>query len=168
MYYQSIIQTLRIIRVKCIPLRLRSKTSQRATHLLPISIHSCMRGTFICVLPFTTNVTISTSILHTFRSVLVAFCAVMLLFGFPCGCRGFCRRTDSDFFLSLREATVEGSSALLWSHRVRLPSVLNFSHFRLLKPLNRICLILTGSKNSTFSTKFTFFEPIKNHDGRPG
>ena len=33
--------------------------------------------------------------------VLVAFCVVMLLFGFFCGCRGFCSRTESDLFLFL-------------------------------------------------------------------
>ena len=40
-YYQSITQILRIIWFRCIPLNLRSKTRQRATHLLPTWIYSC-------------------------------------------------------------------------------------------------------------------------------
>ena len=68
-YCQSITQTLRIIRVKCIPLSLRSKTRRRATPLLPTWIYSCRSRVMVsCALPFTTNVTISTSISHTFRS----------------------------------------------------------------------------------------------------
>ena len=54
---------------KCIPLSLRSKTRRRATPLLPTWIYSCRsRGTVSCELPFTTNVTISTSISQIFRS----------------------------------------------------------------------------------------------------
>ena len=64
-----ITQTLRIISVRCIPLSLRSKTRRRATLLLPTWICSCqLVGTVIFILPFTTNVTISISILQTFRS----------------------------------------------------------------------------------------------------
>ena len=37
-----------------------------------------------------------------------------------------------------------------------------------LKPLNGIQRNLTGSKISTFSTKFVFFGPIGKQDGRPG
>ena len=60
-YCQSITQILRIIWVRCIPLSLRSKTQRRATPLLP----TCRtRVTVSCELPFTTNVTISTSIYH--------------------------------------------------------------------------------------------------------
>ena len=52
-----------------IPLSLRSKTRRRATLLLPTWIYSCQSvGTVNFVLPFTTNVTISISILQTFRS----------------------------------------------------------------------------------------------------
>ena len=51
------------------PLSLRSKTRRRATHLLPTWIFSCQSvGTVNFILPFTTNVTISISILQTFRS----------------------------------------------------------------------------------------------------
>ena len=51
------------------PLSLRSKTRLRATLLLPTWICSCQSvGTVNSVLPFTTNVTISISILQTFRS----------------------------------------------------------------------------------------------------
>ena len=68
-YWQSITETLRIIWVKCIPLNLRSKTWRRATPLLPTWIYSCrLRVTVSCALPFTTNVTISTSLSQTFRS----------------------------------------------------------------------------------------------------
>ena len=68
-YCQSITQILRIICVRCIPLNLRSKTRQRATPLLPTWIYSCRsEGTVSCAPPFTTNVTISTSISQTFRS----------------------------------------------------------------------------------------------------
>ena len=70
----SITQTLRIIWVKCIPLSLRSKTRRRATPLLPTWIYSCRsRVTVSCALPFTTNVTISTSISQTFRSWVAIF-----------------------------------------------------------------------------------------------
>ena len=63
-----ITQTLRIISVRCIPLSLRSKTRRRATLLLPTWICSCQSvGTVNFILPFTTNVTISISILQTFR-----------------------------------------------------------------------------------------------------
>ena len=31
----------------------------------------------------------------------MAFCVVTLLFGFFCGCRGFCHRSESDLFLFL-------------------------------------------------------------------
>ena len=52
--------------VRCIPLSLRSKTRRRATPLLPTLIYSCRpRGTVSCALPFTTNVTVSTSISQT-------------------------------------------------------------------------------------------------------
>ena len=48
---------------------LRSKTRRRATPLLPTWIYSCRsRVTVSCALPFTTNVTISTSMSQTFRS----------------------------------------------------------------------------------------------------
>ena len=68
-YCQSITQILRIIWVRCIPLNLRSKTRRRATPLLPTWIYSCRsRVTVSCELPFTTNVTISTSISQTLRS----------------------------------------------------------------------------------------------------
>ena len=64
-----ITQTLRSISVRCIPLSLRSKTRRKATLLLPTWICSCQsEGTVNFVLPFTTNVTISISILQTFRS----------------------------------------------------------------------------------------------------
>ena len=64
-----ITQTLRIISVRCIPLSLRSKTRRRATLLPPTWISSCQSvGTVNFALPFTTNVTISISILQTFRS----------------------------------------------------------------------------------------------------
>ena len=64
-----ITQTLRIISVRCIPLSLRSKTRRRATLLLPTWICFCQSvGTVNFILPFTTNVTISISILQTFRS----------------------------------------------------------------------------------------------------
>ena len=70
----SITKTLRIIWVKCIPLSLRSKTRRRATPLLPTWIYSCRsRVTVSCALPFTTNVTISTSISQNFRSWVAIF-----------------------------------------------------------------------------------------------
>ena len=54
---------------RCIPLSLRSKTRRKATLLLPTWICSCQSvGTVNFALPFTTNVTISISILQTFRS----------------------------------------------------------------------------------------------------
>ena len=63
-----ITQTLRIISVRCIPLSLRSKTRRRAALLLPTWICSSQSvGTVNFALPFTTNVTISISILQTFR-----------------------------------------------------------------------------------------------------
>ena len=66
--------TLRIIWVKCIPLSLRSMTRRRATPLIPTWIYSCRsRVTVSCALPFTTNVTISTSISQTFRSWVAIF-----------------------------------------------------------------------------------------------
>ena len=53
---------------------LRSKTRRRATPLLPTWIYSCRsRVTVSCELPFTTNVTISTSISQTFRSWVAIF-----------------------------------------------------------------------------------------------
>ena len=73
-YCQSITQILRIIWVRCIPLSLRSNTRQRATPLLSTWIYSCRSGgTVSCTLPFTTNVTISTSISQTFRSWAATF-----------------------------------------------------------------------------------------------
>ena len=73
-YCQSITQMLRTILVRCIPLNVRSKTRQRATPLLHTSIYSCpSEGTVSCALPFTTNVTISTSISQTFRSWATTF-----------------------------------------------------------------------------------------------
>ena len=73
-YCQSITQILKIIWVRCIPLSLRSKTRRRATPLLPTWIYSCRsRVTVSCALPFTTNVTISTSISQTFRSWVAIF-----------------------------------------------------------------------------------------------
>ena len=66
---------MRIISVRCIPLSLRFKTRRRATPLFPTWIYSCRSGGreeggggVSCALPFTTNVTISTSISCTFRS----------------------------------------------------------------------------------------------------
>ena len=51
------------------PLSLRSKTRWRATPLLPTWIHSCQSvGAVNFAFSFTTNVTISISILQTFRS----------------------------------------------------------------------------------------------------
>ena len=71
---KSITFTLRIIWVKCIPLSLRSKIRRRATPLLPTWIYSCRSSvTVSCALPFTTNVTISTSISQTFRSWVAIF-----------------------------------------------------------------------------------------------
>ena len=68
-YCPLITQTLRIISVRCIPLSLRSKTQQRATLPLPTWIYSCqLVGTVNFAPPFTTSVTISISILQTFRS----------------------------------------------------------------------------------------------------
>ena len=64
----SITQTLRIISVRCIPLSLRSKTRRIATLLLPTWICSCQSvGTVNFARPFTTNVTISISVLQTSR-----------------------------------------------------------------------------------------------------
>ena len=57
-----------------IPLNLRSKTRQRATPLLHTWIYSCRsEGTVGWALPFTTNVTILTSISQTFRSWAATF-----------------------------------------------------------------------------------------------
>ena len=73
-YCQSITQTLRIIWVKCIPLSLRSKTRRSTTPPLPTWIYSCRsRVTVSCAPPFTTNVTISTSISQTFLSWVAIF-----------------------------------------------------------------------------------------------
>ena len=73
-YFQSITQILKIIWVRCISLSLISKTRRRATPLLPTWIYSCRsRVTVSCALPFTTNVTISTSISQTFRSWVAIF-----------------------------------------------------------------------------------------------
>ena len=73
-YCQSITQILRTIWVRCIPLSLRSRTRRRATPLLPTWIYSCRsRVTVSCALPFTTNVTISTSTSQTFRSWVAIF-----------------------------------------------------------------------------------------------
>ena len=73
-YCQSVTQILKIIWVRCIPLSLRSKTRRRATPLLPTWIYSCQsRVTISCALPFTINVTISTSISQTFRSWVAIF-----------------------------------------------------------------------------------------------
>ena len=73
-YCQSITQLLRIIWFKFIPLSLRSKIRPRATPLLPTWIYSCRSGgTVSCALPFTSNVTISTSISQTFRSWVAIF-----------------------------------------------------------------------------------------------
>ena len=73
-YCQSITQILRIIWVRCIPLNLKSKTWQRATPLLPTWIYYCRsEGTVSCARPFTTNMTISTSISLTFRSWAAIF-----------------------------------------------------------------------------------------------
>ena len=68
-YCPLITQTLRIISVRCIPLSVRSKSRRRATLLLPTWICSYQSvGTVNFALPFTTSVTISFSILQTFRS----------------------------------------------------------------------------------------------------
>ena len=73
-YCQSITQILRIIWVRCIPLSLRSKSRRRATTLLPSWIYSCRsRVTVRCALLLTTNMTISTSISQTFRSLVAIF-----------------------------------------------------------------------------------------------
>ena len=73
-YCQSITRILRTIWVRCIPLSLRSRTRRRATPLLPTWIYSCRsRVTVSCALPFTTNVTISTSTSQTFRSWVAIF-----------------------------------------------------------------------------------------------
>ena len=59
---------MRIILAKSILLNLRSKTRQRATLLLLTWIYSCPSGeTVNFVLTFTTNVTISISLLPTFH-----------------------------------------------------------------------------------------------------
>ena len=68
-YCPLITQTLRVISVRRIPLSLRSKTQRRATLLLPTWIYSRQSvGAVNFSLPFTTSVTISVSILQTFRS----------------------------------------------------------------------------------------------------
>ena len=73
-YCRSITQILRIIWVRFIPLSLRSKTRRRETPVLPTWIYCCRsRVTVSCALPFTTNVTISTSISQTFRSWVAIF-----------------------------------------------------------------------------------------------
>ena len=73
-YCQSITLILRIIWVRCIPLSLRSKTRRRAAPMLPTRIYYCRsRVTVSCALPFTTNVTILTSISQTFRSRVATF-----------------------------------------------------------------------------------------------
>ena len=41
--------------------------------------------------------------------VIVLHCVVTLLFGFFCGCRGFCHMTESDLFLFLLYFIVEVS-----------------------------------------------------------
>ena len=52
---------MRIIRIRCIPLRLKSMTQWRATSLLPTWIYSCRSGERVsCALTFTTSLTIST------------------------------------------------------------------------------------------------------------
>ena len=57
------------------PLSLSSKTRRRATLLLPTWICSCQSvGTVNFALPFTTNVTISISILQTFHSWVATSC----------------------------------------------------------------------------------------------
>ena len=64
-----VIQNLRIIWVRSILLSFRSKTRRRATPMLPPWIYSCPWGeTISCAFPFTTNVTISTSMSQNFRS----------------------------------------------------------------------------------------------------
>ena len=65
----------------------------------------------------------------------------------------------------------EGLSALLWSHVVRRPSFVcpsfrpsltfHIFDFSSETTINRIQRNLTGSKNSTSSTKFVFFGPIR-------
>ena len=63
-----------MIWIKCIPLGMRSKTRRRATPLLPSWIYLCRSGGTVCsALPFTINVTISTSISQTFRSWVPIF-----------------------------------------------------------------------------------------------
>ena len=60
-----------IILVRYFPLSLTSSTRRRATFLLSAWIYSCLSGLRRIVkfaIPFTTNMTISTSILQTFRS----------------------------------------------------------------------------------------------------
>ena len=73
-YCQSITNILIIIWVRCILPSLRSKTRRRATPLFPTRIYSCQSiVTVSYALPFTTNVTISTSISQTFRSWIAIF-----------------------------------------------------------------------------------------------
>ena len=68
-YCPLITLTLKFIRIRCIPMTLRSNTRRRATLLLPNLIYSCQSvGTVNFTLPSTTNVTIIISILQTFRS----------------------------------------------------------------------------------------------------
>ena len=56
------------------PAELKIKKQKRATPLLPTWIYSCRsEGTVSCALPFTTNVSISTSISQNFRSWAATF-----------------------------------------------------------------------------------------------
>ena len=71
---QSITQILSIILVRCILLSLRSKTWRSVTPLLPTWIYSRQSGgTVSFELPFTTNMTISTSKSQTFGSWVAIF-----------------------------------------------------------------------------------------------
>ena len=73
-YCRLIILTLRIMWFRCFPLNLRVKTRWRAALLRPTWVYSCRSGgTCSFVLPFATNMTISTSILQTFGSRLAIF-----------------------------------------------------------------------------------------------
>ena len=73
-YCESILQIMRIIRVTCIPLSLRSKTRRRTTHPLPTWTNFCRSGVTVSYgLPFTTNVTFWDSISQTIRYWVAIF-----------------------------------------------------------------------------------------------
>ena len=47
---------------------------------------------------------------------VLRFCVVTLLFGFFCGCRGFCHRTESDLFLFLFTSQSTLFQLFMWWH----------------------------------------------------